>query len=181
MLRIEKIILFLLYFGINSLFIYKYGIRQDHIPISLLLVGFPILVLTIVYFILNFNLKSSRLKITYVTITIVFFLFTIFLNFIINGDSLNVDRWSAMEITISSILNNTYPYSAIDHLNGRSSNLPGLIVIGIPFYLLGNIGLLQSFSFLLFSYTIYITVTNDKAKLIGLFLLISSVFIRILK
>ncbi|MCK4562818.1 MAG: hypothetical protein KAT78_07925, partial [Flavobacteriaceae bacterium] len=65
--------------------------------------------------------------------------------------------------------------TAVDHLGGRSSNLPGLIIIGIPFYLLGSVGLLQSFSFLLFAYTIYKIITNEKAKLFGLVLLTSSV------
>jgi hypothetical protein len=80
-----------------------------------------------------------------------------------------------MEASISALLNNQYPYAAIDHLNGRSSNLPGLLIIGLPFYLIGNIGFLQSFTFLLFSFTIYKSIQNYKAKILALFLLIFSI------
>jgi len=175
MLKIEKTVLLTIYFGINSLFIYKYGLRQDYIPVFLLLLAFPALILTIYYSIFKSKLKPSQIKIIYIAIASIFFIFTLFLNFIVDGNSLNVDRWSAMEISITSIFKNIYPYSAVDHLGGRSSNLPGLIVIGIPFYLMGNIGLLQSFSFLLFAYTIYKTINNAKAKLFGLLLLVLSV------
>ncbi len=175
MSKIEKTVLFTIYFGINSLFIYKYGLRQNYIPVLLLLLAFPALILTIYYSIFKSKLKPSQIKIIYITIASIFFIFTIFLNFIVDVNSLNVDRWSAMEISITSIFKNIYPYSAVDHLGGKSSNLPGLIVIGIPFYLMGNIGLLQSFSFLLFAYTIYKTINNAKAKLFGLLLLVLSV------
>ena len=125
-----------------------------------------------------FNKIRSRYpaqKIAYLLIVVLFFLFTVFLNIHIDGNSVNVDRWSAMETSISALLNNQYPYSAADHLNGRSSNLPGLIIIGLPFYYIGNIGILQSFTFLLFAFTIYKSIHNIKAKLLALILLILSI------
>jgi len=96
------------------------------------------------------------------------------LNISIDGNTLNVDRWSAMEVGIRALLNGQYPYSAIDHLGGRTSNLPTLIFLGIPFYLLGNIGFLQSFSFILFSYIVFIAFNNYKDRLFCLLLLILS-------
>ncbi|MDO9580746.1 MAG: hypothetical protein Q7J06_09320, partial [Bacteroidales bacterium] len=110
---------------------------------------------------------------TFFIITIFFFLFTLWLNYKVDGYQLNTDRWSAMEAAIKALLNNEYPYSAIDHLNGRTSNLPGLIIIGIPFYLLGDVGYLQSFTFLLFVFLLFRVFNNYKARLFGLVLLIS--------
>lgn len=92
----------------------------------------------------------------------------------IDGETLNVDRWSAMETAIRALLNDQYPYAAIDHLNGRTSNLPTLILIGIPFYYLGNVGYLQSFTFLLFMILIHDTFHNFKTRVFGLLLLVLS-------
>jgi len=103
-----------------------------------------------------------------------FFVITIYLNIIVDGNILNVDRWSAMEAGIKALLNGEYPYSAIDHLGGRTSNLPTLIFIGIPFYLMGDIGYLQSFTFVVFSYVIYDVFHNYKDRLFCLLLLILS-------
>lgn len=56
-----------------------------------------------------------------------------------------------------------YPYTAIDHLGGRTSNFPGLLLLGIPFYLLGDVGYFQAFSFLLLAFTLYKVFTLPKA------------------
>ena len=175
MKRIEAILLFTIYLFVNYLFIYKYGIRQNYINKFVLIIAYTGLIFTFFYFLNRTTLKNSTLKIIYFSTVILFFLFTILMNYYIDEANINVDRWSAMETSISALFNNKYPYDALDHLNGRSSNLPGLFIIGMPFYLMGNIGLLQSFSFLLFSFTVYRTINNLKAKLLCLFLFIFSV------
>ncbi len=175
MKKIEDIFLLILYLSINFLFIYKYGIRQNYINEFVLIIAYSFLLLTFFYFLNRIKLRKSTSKIIYLSTVILFFLFTIFINIYIDGNNVNVDRWSAMETSISALFNNQYPYAALDHLNGRSSNFPGLIIIGLPFYLMGNIGLLQSFTFLLFSFIIYKSIHNFKAKILGLFLLISSI------
>ena len=81
-----------------------------------------------------------------------------------------------MSVSIIALLENNYPYTALDHLNQGSSNLPSLFIIGLPFYLLGNIGLLQSFSFLFYTFLILKTIKNHKARLAGILLLITSIF-----
>ena len=175
MRRFDKIFYFLLYLFINFLFIYKYGVRQDYINEFILITVYSILFFAFFYLLNKVKLKESISKIIYFSTVTLFFIFTVYINFKIDGNNLNVDRWSAMENSIIALFNHQYPYTSIDHLNGRSSNLPGLIIIGIPFYLIGNIGFLQSFTFLLFSYTIYYSLQNFKAKILGLFLLIFSV------
>ena len=175
MRRFDKIFYFLLYLFINFLFIYKYGVRQDYINEFILITVYSILFFAFFYLLNKVKLKESISKIIYFSTVTLFFIFTVYINFKVDGNNLNVDRWSAMENSIIALFNHQYPYTAIDHLNGRSSNLPGLIIIGIPFYLIGNIGFLQSFTFLLFSFTIYYSLQNFKAKILGLFLLIFSV------
>ena len=105
------------------------------------------------------------------------FLFTIVfitINVFVNAETLHVDRWSAMEITIESLLKGVYPYNQLDHLGQTSSNLPALSYLGIPFYLLGDVGFLQPFVFLLFSIWILKSKRNNQTKLaIIVFLLLS--------
>ncbi len=175
MRKIEEIFLLIIYLFINFLFIYKYGIRQNYLNEFVLIIAYLFIIIIFFYLLDKIQIRKSTLKIAFFTTAISFFLFTIFINIYTDGNSVNVDRWSAMEASISALFNNQYPYTAIDHLNGRSSNLPGLLIIGLPFYLIGNIGFLQSFSFLLFSFTIYKSIHNFKAKILALFLLVFSI------
>ncbi len=79
-----------------------------------------------------------------------------------------------MEVSIKALLNGEYPYMAIDHLGGRSSNFPGLFLIGIPFYLLGDVGFLQPFVFLFILFMLTKSNFNPYQKSIILILLIFS-------
>ncbi|WP_188652558.1 hypothetical protein [Yeosuana aromativorans] len=165
---------FLTYLFVNSLFVLKYTSR---LPIfnEYLFTCLYILFTFLFFNLINkISLKDTFYKYSFLIITVFFFLFSIYLNNKINGNLLNVDRWSAMEAGVQALLNNEYPYSAIDHMGGRTSNLPTLIFIGIPFYLLGNIGFLQSFSFLLFAFTMFYCLENYKARFVSLVILIFS-------
>jgi hypothetical protein len=108
-------------------------------------------------------------KILVVSIALIIF----FITFTTDGNTLKVDRWSAMDVAIRALLNGEYPYTAVDHLKGRTSNFPGLLILGIPFYLLGNVGSLQVFSFLLLSFVLY-QATNIKQAIFYILLLILS-------
>jgi len=89
-----------------------------------------------------------------------------------DGNSLNVDRWSAMHVAIKAWLNGEYPYTAVDHLHGRTSNFPGLLVLGIPFYILGNVGYLEVFAFLLLAYMLnqYLPIKQSISYMVLLLL-----------
>jgi hypothetical protein len=80
-----------------------------------------------------------------------------------------------MDSSISGWFSGEYPYTMPTHLGGRSSNLTSLLIIGIPFYLLGDVGYLQSASFLLFAFLLYKSLSNLRAKLLGIILLVTSV------
>ncbi|HLW06952.1 MAG TPA: hypothetical protein VKY45_05255 [Marinilabiliaceae bacterium] len=168
----KLIISFAIYLLINSFFVIKYSSRLSQYNEYILTLSYVIMVLmlTFIYLKVNFNVYKTL----FITAFLSFFAFTVYLNIAIDGDALNVDRWSAMQVAIKALLNGEYPYSAIDHLGGRTSNLPSLIFIGIPFYLVNNIGFLQSFAFLLFVFVVYITFSNYRDRLFCLLLLILS-------
>lgn len=62
----------------------------------------------------------------------------------------NVDRWSALANPIHNLLHGEFPYLAKTHLGGYASPLPVWQIFHIPFYLLGNVGLSEIFTLLLF-------------------------------
>ena len=68
---------------------------------------------------------------------------------------LRVDRWSALHYPIQNLLRGEYPYLAHTHLGGSASPFPVWQLFHIPFYLLGNVGLSEMFTFLLFILSVY--------------------------
>ena len=161
-----------LYLLINLLFIYKYGLRQEFIPISYLLIFYVLMIMSLPHLIKKIKIHFS--KISFFTVAALFFVATILINIAVDGNRLNVDRWSAMDVSLAALLRGAYPYTAVDHLNGRSSNLPALLLLGLPAYLIGNVGFLQSFSFLFFVYVLLKTLETYRGRLFGLLLLVSS-------
>lgn len=170
----KKIAPLLIYLFINFIFIIKYVSRIDNINQYLIGLFYIIVILILTILYRKIKINHNYYKYLFFFIVIAFFGFTVFLNIHVNGLTLNVDRWSAMENAIKALFNGDYIYSARDHLNGRTSNLPTLVFIGIPFYLIGNIGLLQSFAFLLFSYILFMVNKDYKKRLFGLLFLIMS-------
>jgi hypothetical protein len=69
--------------------------------------------------------------------------------------TLNVDRWSAITAFDKSLLSGSFPYAARSHLGQPASGFPGLFLLMLPFYLLGDAGYFQIFSFLAFSVLIW--------------------------
>jgi len=161
----------IIYLMINALFIVKYGEKYNIV----LLVSYFVAIAGLSFFFIKINLKDIFYKPLFWIGVISFFIFSIFLNYKVDGNSLNVDRWSAMEVGIKAIFNGQYPYNIPDHMGWESSNLPMLIVLGMPFYLLfGSVGYLQSFIFLFFCYLIFKIFDNYKQRLAVLTLLFLS-------
>lgn len=172
----QNLFLTLLLF-VNILFVLKYAVRIEIVPIYIFVF------LYILFFIATFftlykyqtffnNLKKFRT--IFLSFSFIVFLCLCYLNNNIDGLSLNIDRWSALEILIKNTLNLNYPYADLDHLGNTTSNLPGLFYIGLPFYFLGDVGFLQPFIFLLISIYITFTKINNTQKVFVLLLLLVS-------
>ncbi len=169
--KFEKWSVFFFYFFINGLFVLKYSGENS----VYYLVAYLLAILILGVFYVKINLKIVVYKYLFWILVALFFFFSLILNYYVDDTSLNVDRWDAMEIGIKAVLNNEYPYDIKDSMGRESSNLPFLIILGMPFYLIfGSVGFLQSFSFLLFSYLIFKVFHNYKLRLAGLVLLVLS-------
>lgn len=172
--RKKVYIFYTIYIIINTLIVYKYGIRQNYIDAWALATSYSLFLLMVLFLNLKYCLKENTYKLFFFIGSSLFLLFSIWLNIHVDKFSLQVDRWSAMEVCIKALLHNEYPYSAIDHLQGRSSNLPALIFIGIPFYLLGDVGYLQSFTFIIFLFLICIFFKSYRVRFWALMTIIFS-------
>lgn len=169
--NIKKYSLFLIYIIVNSLFVLKYG--EKYGMFLFLLYVIAIVGISILY--RKVELKDTFYKYLFWIFVFLFFTVSAYLNYKVDGYSLNVDRWSAMEVGIKAILSGEYPYNIPDHMGRESSNLPMLIILGMPFYLIfGSVGYLQCFIFLFFSYLIVKIFKNYKQRLAVLIILFLS-------
>jgi hypothetical protein len=170
---LKKKITQFIYLFVNILFLLKYGQRQGYISFHILILIYVIFIFLYFKFIEKHTILFLFKKkgFIFLSFIVAITLITIIIN--VDGYSLNVDRWSAMHYALKTWLNGEYAYSASDHLNGRTSNFSGLLLIGLPFYLMGKVAFLQVFSFLLLSYTL-IKTTKVKEAFSYVFLLLLS-------
>lgn len=179
-LKNRKSYVLITYLVINSLFILKYSKRQDYISSYLILAIYIFFILFTINTLSKFSNQLDRFKkfnsfyiLGIILVSIIF----IFINYKIDGNSLNTDRWSALEVTIKSLLNGVYPYNVKDHLGKTTSNLPALFYIGLPFYLIGEIGLLQVFVFVIGClYILRLNISHTEKLLIVLLFLLSPAY-----
>mgnify|MGYP003393023397 FL=1 len=161
--------LFSVYAIINLLFIVKYGSRQEIIPTSLLLILYLLIVSGVLFICLKYRENINNFKkfnFYFFGFSVLILTLLILINILVEKNSLNVDRWSAMEVTIHSIINGIYPYNLPDHLGKTSSNLPSLSYLGLPFYLIGDVGFLQPFVFFILLIFLYKSKILPYQKLI---------------
>ena len=173
----KKKIALLIYLIINNFFLIKYADRQEFVPKFLVLLLYNFIIILTLYLIdlfKNYLNKTKNNNYYFLGLCLIIFIIFMAINIFVDGNSINSDRWSAMEATIRGVLNGKYPYNLKDHLGQTSSNLPGLFYIGLPFYLLGNVSLLQPFVFLIISLLVFKSRIVIDKKLTLIFLLIAS-------
>ncbi|MEQ6123153.1 hypothetical protein AAON49_02995 [Pseudotenacibaculum sp. MALMAid0570] len=109
-------------------------------------------------------MKNFRLL--FFSIGFLAFLVFLMLNLYIDESSLNVLRYKGMNTTISHVLSGEYPYTTfLDGKGDTTSNLPGLFYLGMPFYLLGDVGYLQVFVFMLILLFLYKLEISNYRKI----------------
>ncbi|NAS14036.1 hypothetical protein [Poritiphilus flavus] len=169
-----------IYIFINALFICKYGERLNFkvsiVVLLILVYGSFIGWVAFVFKKKKYvpTLKRSVLSVLYWLIVGVFTVIFSVVVFSVDGESLSVDRWSALELTVQGITENKYPYSRTDHLGNMSSNFPALGFLGLPFYLLGDVGYLQVLVFALFAFFVFQTCSKRETSFCILLLYLSS-------
>ena len=167
---------YFIFFFVNGIFIIKYGSEHfSALQASAFLFLYIIVFSGFIFLVKKIILKDSVFKILFWLIVPLFFLCTIYINRMVDSQNLMTDRWAAMEISINAILRGEYPYNIVDFQGNESSNLPVLVLLGMPFYLLfGSVGYLQCFVFVVFSLIVFKFFKNYRERVLAISLLIFS-------
>ena len=167
---------YFIFFFVNGIFIIKYGSEHfSALQASAFLLLYIIVFSGFIFLVKKIILKDSVFKILFWLIVPLFFLCTIYINRMVDSQNLMTDRWAAMEISINAILRGEYPYNIVDFQGNESSNLPVLVLLGMPFYLLfGSVGYLQCFVFVVFSLIVLKFFKNYRERVLAISLLIFS-------
>lgn len=135
---------FLLYAGVNVLFILKYGLRVAPVLPTVAACAVYVALMACVTCVAAALVRRAGRGTIYLFAGLsVAALVALQLHF--DPYSLQVDRWSAIHNFLANMLRGEYPYAAQTHLGGYGSPFPVWQLFHLPFYLLGNVG----FSFVL--------------------------------
>jgi hypothetical protein len=175
---IKKGWLLFIYLFVNCIYLLKYGIRQDYLGVIPIIILYNIGVVTALWLVLKWTHRVNSWKkfnFSFLIVGVLIAVFFVMVNLTIDPETLNVLRYKGLNTTISHTLRGSYPYSiALDDGGDTTSNLPGLFYIGLPFYLMGDVGYLQVFVFICLFGLLYKGKLSQSKKVILLFLLLLS-------
>ncbi|HLU69886.1 MAG TPA: hypothetical protein VKZ88_03845 [Fibrobacteria bacterium] len=77
--------------------------------------------------------------------------------------ALDADRWSALEAFFDALFRGDFPWAVKSHLGTNVSLFPGMQVLAMPFYLMGDVGLLQFASLIAFGALVLVRY-NDRTR-----------------
>jgi len=170
--NVMKLVMFFIYFTVNLLFIIKYGVRQDKIPISFLVAFFSFIHILIYkydkFFVNELKITKTFLSLFLGVVLSVF----IFLCHVIDSPyKVNIDRWQTIEYCLKDWLNGDFFYDKPNFIGQMPSYLPGQLLAAVGFYLMGNVGYLQVAAFILFVVAAFRFFSNNNIRFITIFLL----------
>jgi hypothetical protein len=141
------------------------------VPISLFYLIAATLFILLLFRRTEFGLSLRTENIIYFsTITFIAILFT-FLMFQFDPQKIRVGRYPAMYDWLTRFFDSEFPYAS----RIKPSGFPFLFVMAMPFYFLGDLGLFQIFSFVVFAVLIHLRHRQDSTNRFRcLFLLITA-------
>jgi len=134
------------------------------------LVGYLILVYALWFTSLNF-VKGYRFLIIIVFASVAVQIAT--LTIISPYYELTIDRNEAITYWINAFLSGEYPYAVRTNLGNPISVFPFIHILAFPFTLLGNVGFLETFGYLLLVFSLLLFYKNDVDSRIFTIILLS--------
>ena len=155
---------FILLVIINTLFMIKYGVRYigSHAYVLAIIMLIGCMVLLFAGPVIFNKLGRRASAVFFIALVFCSIVFNILVDASIKPESIKVDRWSAITSWDKKILRGEYPYEARTHLGGIVSGLPGLFLITLPFYFMGDVGYFQAATLLLFGLVCAMVLKADK-------------------
>lgn len=144
--NLTKSLALLLFAGINYNLMLKYSMRftPHYAALSL---GYAIVLLLLPHLWL---IRWKREKGIFWTLLVALCAAMLVLQYHIDPVTIQVDRWSAIANPLTALFHGQFPYSAQTHLGGYASPFPVWLVLHIPFWLMGNVGLSEILAIALF-------------------------------
>ena len=146
----------------NALLVYKYTSR---ITVHPGMASLLYLVLASSFMLLLY--RRTEFRVGPPTQTLIYFSFVVFLAILLTSLMLHFDpgkirvgRYPAMHDWISRLLDSEFPYASPT----RPSGFPFLFAMAMPFYLVGDLGLLQIFSFLIFAFLVHLRYRQQRTN-----------------
>lgn len=172
-LLLKRNISFALFLFVNFLFTYKYLERFTEWAV---LVSVIVSLLYIVLYHkrnLFFKFINKKIEISLVLIFIIacFFIWKKF-----PVETLNVDRWSVISSFWDSYFANEYAYFAKSFAGNPPGPMPFYFILALPFYLMGELGLLSIIGLLFFYWLMWYKKVEPIARVFILLLTLSSLF-----
>ena len=167
-----KISLFFIYVISNILFIYKYSARSSFNPFiaSIIYLIFATLLFIVLWRKNEFNITPLVQNWLYFGFIIIGAIGLIILMRHFDPNQIHIGRYPALHDWISRLLAGQFPYES----TMRTSGLPFLFVLAMPFYILGDLGYFQIFSFVIFALILFWRFHNSWGSLRCLILLLTS-------
>jgi hypothetical protein len=164
---------FLVYGMINSIFVYKYSSRLISLPWAITFIYLA--GATLLFFVslkeIKLNISKRRQNALFIFLVAAAALCLTLLMFRFDPATIRVGRYPAMHDWLSRLFDSEFPYNS----DTRPSGFPFLFVVAMPFYFLGDLGLLQVFGFLVFAGLVYLRFRNGgTAKIRCILLLIAT-------
>ncbi len=139
---------------INVLFVYKYvsPISSQPVVVSLCYIIAATLFILLLFRHMQSIPSSKAINIVYFSMLTCLALLLTFLMFQFDPQQIRVGRYPAMHDWITRLFSHEFPYAS----PVRPSGFPFLFVIAMPFYFLGDLGLLQIFTFMAFGVLLHL-------------------------
>lgn len=164
----KNLFLILAYLFVNFLFVYKYFARITNLYLTLSLIYSVIVVLAILFMLQNRESFQSlnKCRVYFPIVVLLVALYGVAM-FHIDPFGTRVGRYPALYTFIQRLLSGDFPYVSGQNISG----FPFLFILLIPFYLIGDLGLFQLFSFVIFSIILHKRYAEEKVSCVPLLLL----------
>jgi len=149
-------------------------------PLPASLIGITLSILP--YFLLKLPKNSTPSKMTrgiFVSIIVATTALQLCILYFVDPHTIQLDRWSAIHYFWDAVFHGNYPYSIETHLNigNTPSPLPIWQLVMLPFYLFGDVGLIQIFVFITLTlFVIKSKKVTNKSIILMFFILLSPAY-----
>lgn len=172
-LLLKRNICFALFLFVNFLFTYKY--LERFTPWAILVSVIVSLLYIVLYHKRNLFFKFINKKIE-ISLGVIFIIACFFIWKKIPVETLNVDRWSVITSFWDSYFANEYAYFAKSFAGNPPGPMPFYFILALPFFLVGELGLLTIIGLLFFYWLMLHKKVNSISRTLILLLILSSFF-----